>query len=205
MITKSTVKKSNGANPAAGKNSQKVMANRAGNGIIADKGVVVIEFNEPSETDNNGTISPVSSEANAETSTVTSEAPAKKATQTKKVAQAKKATQTKKVAEVKKVAQAKKEVATTPAKKKAVATSKPAATNDKKIKLAASCYHYYRNWLKDFMRSHGVASARFQKSPESYNGHIIVLESEKVKGLKALETWNKENADTKEMFWDIKK
>ena len=187
MSSKNTTRKSNGSNTAKGKDSKKVMANRAGKIKGDGNGVVVIELNEPSETDSNGAVSPVKSTANTETSTVTSEATVKKAAQTKKVAQAKKA------------------AATTPAKKKAIATSKPVATNSKKIRLAASCYHYYRNWLKDFMRSHGVSSARFQKSPDSYDGHITVLESEKVKGLKALETWNKENPETKELFWDIKK
>ena len=75
----------------------------------------------------------------------------------------------------------------------------------KKIKLAATCYHYYRNFLKEFMRSHGVPSARFSKSPESYDGHLTVIETEKAKGLKALEQWTKENPDTKELFWDVKK
>jgi flagellar biosynthesis chaperone FliJ len=87
--------------------------------------------------------------------------------------------------------------------KKAVSNGK--STVVKKIKLAASTYHYYRNWLAEFMRSHGVPSAKFQKSPESYNGHITVLETEKAKGLKALEQWNKQNPDTKELFWDVKK
>lgn len=89
--------------------------------------------------------------------------------------------------------------------KKAVSIGKVVAANGKKIKLASSTYHYYRNWLAEFMRSHGVPSAKFQKSPESYNGHITVLEADKAKGLKALEQWSKQNPDTKELFWDIKK
>lgn len=94
------------------------------------------------------------------------------------------------------------------ATKKITTVGKSVAVGEKKIKLAATCYHYYRNWLKDFLRSYGgngVPSARFQKSPESYDGHITVLESDKAKGLKALEAWNKQNPDTKEMFWDVKK
>ena len=91
------------------------------------------------------------------------------------------------------------------AQKKTVIVSKSVAVNTKKIRLAASTYHYYRNWLAEFMRSHGVPSAKFQKSPESYNGHIIVLETEKAKGIKALEQWSKQNPDTKELFWDVKK
>ncbi len=178
MSSKNTSKKSNGATSAAVKTGKKTTVNKAGK-VTGVTNQEILELNEPSETDNNGAVT--------ETSNVTVEAPLKKSTQTKKAAQEKKA------------------VAITPAKKKAVVASKPTATNSKKIKLAASCYHYYRNWLKDFMRSHGVPSARFQKSPDSYDGHITVLESEKVKGLKALETWNKENPDTKEIFWDIKK
>ena len=89
--------------------------------------------------------------------------------------------------------------------KKTVVVSKSVVVNTKKIRLAASTYHYYRNWLAEFMRSHGVPSAKFQKSPESYNGHIIVLETEKAKGIKALEQWSKQNPDTKELFWDVKK
>ena len=45
----------------------------------------------------------------------------------------------------------------------------------------------------------------FSKSPESYDGHLTVIETEKAKGLKALEQWTKENPDTKELFWDVKK
>ena len=91
------------------------------------------------------------------------------------------------------------------AQKKAVSNVKSVSVNGKKVKLAASTYHYYRNWLAEFMRSHGVPSAKFQKSPESYDGHITVSETEKAKGLKALEQWSKQNPDTKELFWDIKK
>lgn len=76
---------------------------------------------------------------------------------------------------------------------------------EKKIQIAASCYHYYRNWLRDWLRSHNVPSARFQKSPESYDGHITVLESEKEHAIAALELWKTENPDVKEMFWDLKK
>ena len=188
MSNENTEKMTSGENSAEGKNSKKVMADSAGKNKSASKGVVIIGLNGSSGTDNNEAISPVSSGANAETSIVISKAPAKKATQAKKVA-----------------VKVKKAVVVTPVKKKAVAASKPIVTNIKKIKLAASCYHYYRNWLKEFMHSHGVSSARFQKSPDSYDGHITVLESEKVKAIKALETWNKENPDTKEMFWDIKK
>jgi hypothetical protein len=182
MSSKNTTKKDNGANNAASKNTKKAVSKNAGKST----GVVIVELNEPSDTGNNEAADNVSSEAEKTPSTVTTTTPAKKKAVSKKPAQAKKA------------------IATTPAKKKSVATSKPAA-GAKKIKLASSCYHYYRNWLKDFMRSHGVPSARFQKSEDSYDGHIVVLETEKAKGLKALETWNKENPDTKEMFWDIKK
>jgi len=89
--------------------------------------------------------------------------------------------------------------------KKAVRNGKGNAVGNKKVRLAASTYHYYRNWLAEFMRSHGVPSAKFQKSPESYEGHITVSETEKAKGLKALEQWSKQNPDTKELFWDVKK
>jgi len=91
------------------------------------------------------------------------------------------------------------------AQKKAVSNVKSVSVNGKKIKLAASTYHYYRNWLAEFMRSHGVPSAKFQKSPTSYEGHIMISETEKAKGLKALEQWSKQNPDTKELFWDVKK
>jgi hypothetical protein len=188
MSSENTEKMISSENSAEGKNSKKVMADSAGKIKSSSKGAVIIGLNGSSDKDNNEAISPVSSGANAETSIVISEAPTKKATQAKKVA-----------------VNVKKAVVVTPAKKKAVAASKPIVTNIKKIKLAASCYHYYRNWLKEFMRSHGVSSARFQKSPDSYDGHITVLESEKVKGLKAFEIWNKENPNTKEMFWDVKK
>ncbi len=104
-----------------------------------------------------------------------------------------------------KPAQTVKAASNQPARQKGVTKSNTVTNGDKKIRLAASTYHYYRNWLADFMRSHGVPSAKFQKAPESYNGHITVLEAEKAKGLKALEQWSKQNPDTKELFWDVKK
>ena len=89
--------------------------------------------------------------------------------------------------------------------KKAPKQAANAATPAKKrIQVAATCYHYYRNWLRDWLRPH-APSARFQKSPESYDGHITVLESEKEQAIAALELWKTENPDVKEMFWDIKK
>ena len=90
-----------------------------------------------------------------------------------------------------------------PAAKK-VQPAKKVAVREKKVRLASSCYHYYRHFLKEFLRPI-VPSSRFQKSAESYDGHIIVAESEKAKGLKALEKWKKENPDVKELFWDVKK
>lgn len=92
---------------------------------------------------------------------------------------------------------------TKPATKK-VDVSKKASVKEKKVRLASSCYHYYRHFLKDFLRPL-VPSSRFQKVEDSYDGHILVAESEKAKGLKALEKWNKENPDVKELFWDVKK
>lgn len=89
--------------------------------------------------------------------------------------------------------------------KKVKDDAKEDITKDKKVTLAGSGYHYYRNWLRDWLRSHGVPSARFTKSPENYNGNIIVLESEKEKGVIALEQWVTENPDIKEMFWAVNK
>lgn len=89
--------------------------------------------------------------------------------------------------------------------KKATDDAKEEIAKEKKVTLAGSGYHYYRNWLRDFLRSHGVPSARFTKSPENYNGNITVLESEKEKGVLALEQWVTENPNIKEMFWAVNK
>ncbi len=89
--------------------------------------------------------------------------------------------------------------------KKATDESKEELAKEKKVTLAGSGYHWYRNWLRDWLRSHGVPSARFTKSPENYNGNIMVLESEKEKGVLALEQWVTENPDIKEMFWAVNK
>jgi len=101
------------------------------------------------------------------------------------------------------------EIVETKAKSKKAATKKPeiktsvVTKTDNKIPLVASCYHYYRNWIKNWLHSNGVPSARFLKNADSYNGYITVLESEKVLGVKALAMWKKENPDTKELFWNI--
>jgi len=180
MSTKTTAKKSAIAKPTA---SKKTITNKAGE-IKGVTNLKIIEQDEPVNNNQDSNIAVVNNEV-----TATSNKAAKK--------------NVKSEAPAKKVAKVTKNISKKSVEKKAV--SKSVATNEKKIKLAASCYHYYRNWLKDFMRSHGVSSARFQKSEESYDGHITVVESEKAKGLKALEQWNKENPDTKEMFWEVKK
>jgi len=87
--------------------------------------------------------------------------------------------------------------------KKAVSKAATITKTDNKIPLVASCYHYYRNWIKDWLHSNGVPSARFLKNSDSYNGYITVSESEKAPGLKALALWKKENPDSKELFWNI--
>ncbi len=178
MSTKTTAEMATGASSAKNEKSKKVVTKKAGKVT----GVTVIELTENAVPQNpdNATEQPKEVAATVENKSKT------KATAGKKVATNK---------------------AVKPVTKKVGTVSKAIATGEKKIKLAATCYHYYRNWLKDFLRSYagGVSSARFQKSPDSYDGHLVVLESEKAKGLKALEAWNKQNPDTKEMFWDIKK
>ena len=95
------------------------------------------------------------------------------------------------------------------AKSKKTSATKPeskAATVTKtgnKIELVATCYHYYRNWLKNWLHSHNVLSARFLKNEDSYNGYVTVSENEKKQALAALALWKKENPDTKELFWEI--
>lgn len=178
MTTKTTSEMATGAGSAKNEKTKKVATKKAGKVT----GVTVIELIENTEPQN----------------------PNNAAEQSKEVA-ATFENKTKTEAKVEKKVVADKSAK--PVTKKVGTVGKTAANGEKKIKLAATCYHYYRNWLKDFLRSYagGVSSARFQKSAESYDGHIVVLESEKVKGLKALEAWNKQNPDTKEMFWDVKK
>ena len=175
MTKKNTATKNQNTKPAA-KSSKKTTTNKAGKVIGVTKEIE--ETNEATNVDsNNSIVSEVAETSNANGS----------ATENKPIAQPAKSKSKKAV------------------QKKVTTPVKSVAASDKKIKLAASCYHYYRGWLKDFMRSRGISSAKFQKAPESYNGHLVVLESEKAKGLKALEQWNKENPDTKEMFWDVRK
>ena len=179
MSTKTTAKKNNGANSATSKNSKKVATNKAGKVT----GVTVIELTENAEQPATENVTEQPKEVVATESTATVEKKPKVKTE-------KKTTATK---------------SAKPVTKKAATVSKELSIGGKKIKLAATCYHYYRNFLKDFMRSNGVTSARFAKAADSYKGHLTILETEKAKGLKALETWTKENPDTKELFWDVKK
>lgn len=179
MSTKTTAKKSNGENSATSNNSKNVVTNKSGKVT----GVTVIELVENTEQPVGENLTEQPKEVVA-TESVTKVASKPKAKTEKKPAAAK---------------------AAKPVTKKVATVGKEIPVGGKKIKLAATCYHYYRNWLKEFMRSHGVPSAKFQKSPESYDGHLTVLETEKAKGLKALEQWHKENPETKELFWDVKK
>jgi len=179
MSTKTTAKKSNGENSATSKNSKKVVTNKSGKVT----GVTVIELPENGEQPVTENVTEHPKEVVA-TESVTKVENKPKAKTEKKAAATKSAK---------------------PVTKKVATVGKELSIGGKKIKLAATCYHYYRNWLKEFMRSHGVTSARFQKSPESYDGHLTVLETEKSKGIKVLEQWQKEHPDTKELFWDVKK
>ena len=176
MSTKTTTKKSIGADSATSKNSTKVVTNKAGKVT----GVTIVD---------------VAENAGPSASEKATEQPIQVVATTKVESKPKAKTE-------KKVAASK---SAKPVTKKDVAVGKELSIGGRKIKLAATCYHYYRNWLKEFMRSHGVGSARFSKAPDSYKGHITCLETDRARGLKALETWNKENPDTKELFWDVKK
>ncbi len=179
MSTKTTTKKSNGANPATSKNSKKVATNKSGKVT----GVTVVELNENAEppATENVTEQPTDVVATESVTKVESKPKAK----TEKKAAATKSAK--------------------PVTKKPATVGKELSIGGKKIKLAATCYHYYRNFLKDFMRSKGVKSIKFSKAADSYKGHLLVLESDQQKGLQALAQWNKENPDTKELFWDVKK
>jgi len=179
MSTKNTAKQSNGANAVASK-TKKTAANKAAKITSVTKNVT--EHDEPSVTNNEAASDEVLETVNtAEPVIVKAESPTKGTVQTAK-------------AKSKNVSQ-----------KKPAGSSKSATTNNKKIRLATTSYHYYRNWLAEFLRSHGVLSARFQKASEGYNGHITVLESEKAKGIKALELWNKQNPEVKELFTSVTK
>lgn len=89
--------------------------------------------------------------------------------------------------------------------KKPVKAQNNTATSAKKVKLVSSCYHYYRNVLRDWLREHKVPSARFMKNPENYDGYITVLENEKAQALKALAQYRKENPDVKELWKELRK
>jgi hypothetical protein len=179
MSTKTTAKKSNGANSATSKNSKKVVTNKSGKVT----GVTIVELNENADQ-------PVTENVTENPANVVATESA-----TKGVSKSKAKTEKKVVASK----------SAKPVAKKVATAAKPSTTGEKKIRLADTCYHYYRNFLKDFMRSHGVGSVRFVKAPENYSGYLSTIESQKAAGLKALERWTKENPDTKELFWNVKK
>lgn len=91
------------------------------------------------------------------------------------------------------------------AAKKPVTANNKTAVPVKKVRLVSSCYHYYRNVLRDWLRDHKVPSARFMKNPENYDGYITVLENEKVQALKALAQYRKENPDVKDLWKELRK
>lgn len=179
MSTKTTAKKSNGANSATSKDTKKVVTNKSGKVT----GVTIIDLSENADLPSGENVTE----------------------QPTKVAATESATRVENKPKAKTEKKAVTNKSTKPVTQKVTTGGKELSIGGKKIRLAATCYHYYRNWLKEFMRSHGVSSARFSKSPESYDGHLTVNEMDKAKGLKALEQWKKENPDTKELFWDVKK
>ena len=181
MSTKTTAKKSNGTNSATSKDTKKLTANKSGKVI----GVSIIDLAENADMPVAENIPEQPKGADATEPVTKVERKPKAKTERKDVAQK----------------------STKPVTKKGVTAGKDLSIGGKKIRLATTCYHYYRHFLKHWLHSHGggVASARFLKSPDSYDGHIIVLENDKTKGLKALEAWSKQNPDTKELFWDVKK
>jgi len=179
MSTKTTTKKSTGANSDASKNSKKVATNKSGKVT----GVTIVELAENTEqpATENVTEQPTDVVATESTATVESK---QKAKSEKKVVASKSAK---------------------PVTKKTATVGKELSIGGKKIKLVSSCYHYYRSVLRDWLREHKVPSARFQKNPENYTGFVTVLESEKIEAVQALAQYRKENPDVKDLWQELKK
>jgi len=72
----------------------------------------------------------------------------------------------------------------------------------KRVRLTNTSYHYFRNWIKDLLRSNEINSAKFIKDSSGWNGHINILETELAKALEVLEQYRIDNADTKILWWE---
>jgi hypothetical protein len=87
------------------------------------------------------------------------------------------------------------------------AGKKPAISNVKagieRVTLVGTSYHYFRNWLKNTLRSGEIHTAKFIKNEADWNGCISIPESDKDAALKILEQYRFENPETKELWWDV--
>lgn len=79
--------------------------------------------------------------------------------------------------------------------------SKKRKTAEKKVKLADTSYHYFRNFVKGLLKSNGVGSARFVKNDSGWNGHIAVNMEQKAMAKEVLAKYKIDNPDVKDLWW----
>jgi len=72
-----------------------------------------------------------------------------------------------------------------------------------RVTLVGTSYHYFRNWLKNTLRSGEIHTAKFIKNEADWNGCISIPENDKDAALKILEQYRVENPETKELWWDV--
>lgn len=75
------------------------------------------------------------------------------------------------------------------------------AKSTKRVKLSGTSYHYFRNWLKELLRSNGISSAKFEKDEIGWNGNITIASNEKDQALKVLADYRTANSDVKDLWW----
>ena len=76
-------------------------------------------------------------------------------------------------------------------------------TGAERVKLVGSSYHYYRNFLKELLRSKEIQSGKFIKDPTGWKGYISIPADVKEQALECLNQYQTENPDIKPLWWEV--
>lgn len=76
-------------------------------------------------------------------------------------------------------------------------------TDSERVKLVGTSYHYFRNWLKNTLRSGEIHTAKFIKNDADWNGYISIPSNDKEAALKIFDKYRVENPETKDLWWDV--
>ena len=69
------------------------------------------------------------------------------------------------------------------------------------VNIFKTCYHYYRNWIREILTTGKVDKFRFVKDEIGYTGEIAVNKPEVEKAKKVLKEYKAKNPNTVDMWW----